>query len=294
MSGPNVLCLYRDDLDGQCAAAIIKQVHPEAILSNMDRNDATKGQPVPWDLVGEADLVVLAGSLGHADMKLLVDCPVVVTWFEQDRVVIEELQAFDLALEGKRGVEKAICELVWEYYHPDLVAPEVVSYIADEHLRRFRYSDTPAFCEALKFEAAIPSSPMWDSLLTDASLYEWLVDRGQALLQAKRRRIRRDFEQRGYPVAFAWAKHGLAINSPGNDELGKYILSRGYTIAICYAHRVLDGTLMTQVWLYSDHVDVEKLAREYGTYDGGHSRAAQFHLPASEVLLWAPTRHKVE
>jgi hypothetical protein len=51
----------------------------------------------------------------------------------------------------------------------------------------------------------------------------------------------------------------------------------GYPLGYCYVDKVSEGQLMTFVTLYSDQIDVSKIAQKFG--GGGHAGAAGFHFP---------------
>jgi len=71
----------------------------------------------------------------------------------------------------------------------------------------------------------------------------------------------------------------LAVNLPGNGDIGHYICSLGYDVAYVYRDNFQDGQVFTNVTLYSETVDVSKLAMRYG--GGGHKGAAGFRFMRS-------------
>ncbi len=67
------------------------------------------------------------------------------------------------------------------------------------------------------------------------------------------------------------------INRRGSGDLGAHIRTMGYEVGYCYVDKVSEGQLMTYVTLYSDLVDVSRIAKKFG--GGGHAGAAGFHFP---------------
>ena len=70
--------------------------------------------------------------------------------------------------------------------------------------------------------------------------------------------------------------YGSAFNSSAVS-----IFSRNRsTGALTYVDKLSDGQLMTFVTLYSDQIDVSKIAMKFG--GGGHKGAAGFHFPRND------------
>ncbi len=80
----------------------------------------------------------------------------------------------------------------------------------------------------------------------------------------------------GFPAAFE-GHQTLAVNHPGNGDMGEYIRQTGYELAYCYVEVVRQDQLQTVVTLYSDQIDVSEIARKIRR--GRTSRRRRFPIP---------------
>jgi hypothetical protein len=93
------------------------------------------------------------------------------------------------------------------------------------------------------------------------------------LFQARIKSIERRIRKYAFEIEFE-GHRTLVVNGQCSGELGEAIRLKGYTIGYCYVEAEQNGELMTFVTLYSDQVDVSKIAKKFG--GGGHAGAAGF------------------
>jgi len=264
------LCLYHDDADGRCSAAIVRRaLGKPVILQSMDYGD-----PVPWETVEQVHQVIIVDfSLPKETLNRIMSTTSLV-WIDHHKTALDDLK--DLAdLPGMRDLDQAACVLTWEFYFPDEPLPKAVSYIGDRDIWRHEFPQTKAFNEGLYFEDSRPfNDQLWELLLNDDPTFvSEIIERGEVLYHARMISIERMIPRQGFEVKFNGYRT-LAINGHASGELGEAIRKKGYDIGYCYSEAMQNGVLMTSVTLYSDQVDVSAIAKKYG--GGGHPGAAGF------------------
>jgi oligoribonuclease NrnB/cAMP/cGMP phosphodiesterase (DHH superfamily) len=267
------LCLYHDDPDGCCAAAVVRR----ALGEEVGLHALEIGDEIPWSSVESSEQVVLVDySLPLKEMQRLAAGRRLV-WIDHHKSALAELAEPLADIPGERSVDEAACLLAWRTFFPSLPAPMAVTLIADRDTWQMAHSETRAFSEGLYQENFEPTNDrLWKPLLADdrTTLVE-LIARGQVLYDARLRNIHHVVERYGFAVTFE-GHRTLAVNHPGTGDMGEHIRQAGYELAYCYVDVVRRGRLQTVVTLYSDGVDVSEIARKFG--GGGHRGAAGFQF----------------
>lgn len=275
MDNPNstdstVVCFYHDDADGRCSAAIIRRALGEDVICiPMDYGDK-----VPWDLVKQAEgVVVVDFSFPLADMERIASEAVLI-WIDHHITAIDSLDSLE-DLPGIRSLEHAACVLTWRHYFPQDPVPMAVVYVGDRDIWKHEYPETRSFGEGLYHENTLPENDeLWGPLLeNDRDFLHELIDRGQILYDARMIRGERALKRRGIEVEFE-GHRTLILNNVGTGDLGEMIRKKGYAIGYCYYEAMQNGEITTFVTLYSDTVDVSKIAKKFD--GGGHKAAAGF------------------
>ena len=267
------LCLYHDDPDGCCAAAIARRALGEKLVLH----PLQIGDPIPWGMIEISQQVVLLDySLPLEDMQRLSDGRRLV-WIDHHKTSLARLGQAMAAIPGERSLEAAACVLTWQTFFPEDPTPQAVLLIGDRDIWRMAYTDTRAFSEGLFQEDIGPEhDELWKPLLDgDQLLVNQLIDRGRVLYQARLKGIRDVVGHYGFETVFEGHKT-LVVNHRGNGDMGEHIRQAGYALAYCYVEVVRDGRLQTVVTLYSDQIDVSEIARKFG--GGGHRGAAGFQF----------------
>jgi oligoribonuclease NrnB/cAMP/cGMP phosphodiesterase (DHH superfamily) len=271
-----VLCLYHDDGDGRCSAAIVRRAVGKFVtLQSIDYGD-----PVPWEKIEQASKVIIVDfSLPKEIMERILAFTTLI-WIDHHKTALEDLADL-LDLPGKRALDRAACVLAWEFFFPDTPLPRAVAYIGDRDIWKHEFPETRAFNESLFFEDNRPfNDQLWQPLLDDDPTFvSSLIERGEVLYQARKLSIERMIHRQGFEVEFNGYRT-LAINGHASGELGESIREKGYEIGYCYQEAEQNGDLMTFVTLYSDQVDVSEIAKKFG--GGGHPGAAGFSFRRSD------------
>ncbi len=265
------VCLYHNDPDGQCSAAIVRR----ALGDSMEFHALEIGDPLPWQALDSADLVVIVDySLPLEDMERIRGHAELV-WVDHHVTALERLGEAMSDVPGVRSVEEAGCVLTWMTFFPDQPIPKAVVYIGDRDIWRHAYTEARPFGEGFyQLDADPTNAELWEPLLNDdQTLVERIIADGEVLYAARLHQIRQTIDGYGFEVEFE-GHHTLAINDRGTGDMGEAIRQAGYAIAYCYVEAIRSGKRQTFVTLYSAAVDVSEIARKYG--GGGHRGAAGF------------------
>jgi hypothetical protein len=267
------ICLYHNDPDGGCSAAIVRRAFGPALrLQPLEIGD-----PLPWDEIQSCRQAALVDyALPLADMQRLQQGRRLV-WIDHHKTSLEGLGEAMAHLPGLREDGTAACVLAWRAFFPDHPLPRAVQLIGDRDVWRMQFPETRAFSEGLQQLDLHPATDAtWEPLLADdpARLQE-LIEHGRTLFRARLKRIGDVVARYGFETVFE-GHRTLAVNHRGNGDMGEYIRQAGYAVAYCYVETLRAGRLQTVVTLYSDQVDVSDIARKYG--GGGHRGAAGFQF----------------
>ncbi|MEA3349358.1 MAG: hypothetical protein U9Q82_01910 [Chloroflexota bacterium] len=267
------LCIYHNDTDGRAAAAIVRRaLGHKTSLYEMKHGDSL---PLEEILIAE-HIIIVDFSLPREDMERLANYHQ-LTWIDHHKSALNNLKDISQKWSGVRDTNEAACVLTWKYYFPDQPVPRAIVLIGDRDIWKWAEQDTGAFNEGIYQLNTNPhNDKLWESLLNnDSTLLAQIIDRGSILRGARLRNIQAATARYGFPVTFE-SHRTFAVNLRGSGDLGEHIRNCGYEIAYCYIDGLLDGKLYTYVSLYSNEVDVAKIAQRFG--GGGHAGAAGFHF----------------
>jgi oligoribonuclease NrnB/cAMP/cGMP phosphodiesterase (DHH superfamily) len=269
----NTLCIYHNDTDGRTSAAIVRRsLGRDVVMCEMKYGDS-----FPLDEVLVADHIIIVDfSLPREDMQRLAAYHQ-FTWIDHHQSAIEEMSDISEDWPGTRQTNEAACVLTWRYFFPDKPIPRAVVLIGDRDIWRWDERETGAFNEGLYQLNTNPyNTKLWKPLLDDDRvLVKEIIERGSILREARLRNIQSATARYGFVVIFE-GHRTLAVNLRGSGDLGEHIRNCGHEIAYCYIDNLVDGELYTFVSLYSNEVDVAKIAQRFG--GGGHRGAAGFHF----------------
>jgi oligoribonuclease NrnB/cAMP/cGMP phosphodiesterase (DHH superfamily) len=270
MKGTDVVCFYHNDPDGRCSAAIVRRAFKGVVTClPMDYGDE-----IDWRLIEDASEVIVVDFSFPLPIMERINLSSNLIWIDHHVTAIEELDKLK-EIRGIRDLNLAGCVLTWKYFFPDIQVPKAVLYVGDRDIWKNEYPETKPFGEGLYQENTMPENDaVWGPLLEDdQTTIKALIQQGEILYAARRKRYARALDSRGVEVEFE-SHRTMLINEVGNGDLGEMIREQGYEIGYCYFERVQNGILRTFVTLYSDTVDVSAIAKKFG--GGGHRGAAGF------------------
>ena len=273
-------CFYHDDLDGSCAAAIIRKyfdgdVYCYPVNYNLD---------FPFHFLDEeSEVYIVDYSLQKSgDWEKLLSITKNVVWIDHHETAINKsLHQGVSYLKGIREVGKAGCVLTWEYYFPSYPAPQAVLLVGDHDVWAFEFGEkTKHFNQGIMLlEDTRPNSLFWDKLLvdegvsTDGPVIKELCSVGERILSKKIISDKRSLLSFGFEVEFE-GFNCIAINKGGIGSDFFESIGKKYDILMPF---IFDGEQYT-VSLYQSgngaDIHMGEIAQSYG--GGGHKGAAGF------------------
>lgn len=274
-----VFCFHHNDLDGRCAAAIVKK----ALKSSRGAEVVTKECQYKDDF-GDFEFVpdkakvyvVDFGFQNKDDWAKLIARASEVIWIDHHKTAIET-EGPQHTLDGIREEgKKAACMLTYEFLI-GVPVPRAVQLISDYDAWVFNFGDETRQVHAgLLIEHSAPEAPLWDVLLghltqrMEARL-ETIRMHGETVLAFQAQQASNSIRGFAYPVTFEKQKALVCNFAQGGSTFFKS--AEGFDMGIA---TVFDGTVWS-VSLYSlkgKDLDVSKIAKKHG--GGGHPGAAGF------------------
>jgi oligoribonuclease NrnB/cAMP/cGMP phosphodiesterase (DHH superfamily) len=241
-----------------------------------------RGDPAPSELVRGADAYMVDFSYNDvATMQELAAAAkrfVVLDHHEGVRTVTESMQehVFDSDRSG--------ASIAWAYFHPDTPMPELLSYVEDDDLFRFRLPETRGVLAYLGVHPFTFAS--WDetaALLAEPASREKLLAKTGAYAEyfelladlAVERAKLVDFE--GYRCYFATAHPYKPMKSLVGNKLAR---KHGPIALVVTAHPNGYGVSIRG----DGSVDVTKIAEKFG--GNGHPSSSGFLIPREGPFPW--------
>ena len=165
--GPEfVICCSHLDLDGHCAAAVVKKRYPSAKVYYNDYS-----QPVhPSAFYSGAKLIVTDFSLQEHEFMKAKNMGMDIIWLDHhmDRVREMEDKGFNFA--GRRRDDECGAMLTWKFLFPAKEVPDAVKLVDDIDRWQFKDPRTKAFAAGMEMYNTMVSMRkcyIWDLLFSD-------------------------------------------------------------------------------------------------------------------------------
>lgn len=274
-------CFYHIDMDGKCAAAIIKKA-----FSDMERDDfipINYNYKVPFERIEKDEEVFIVDfSFSLEDFKKLLEITSAVVWIDHHYTAIEKCKDLETRLPGIRNSGVAGCLLTWNYLffkETDRRVPKIIEYLADYDTAtdRERFTCKSEIMLVQKAMGAFdthPCSDVWE-LWLDRNL-EYMNDIlhiGKLICEMKAKSAEEYLEEFAYERTWAGMKCLVCNKGMGGSSLFQSVEPGKYDIFMCY----VDTGINFIVSMYSKTVDVGAIAKLYG--GGGHKGAAGMTVP---------------
>jgi oligoribonuclease NrnB/cAMP/cGMP phosphodiesterase (DHH superfamily) len=282
-----VKIIHHNDLDGRCAAAIVKFYYPHAEFYEMNY-----GMIPPIDKIEEGDSVyVLDFSFEkYSDWEDLLAVTDDVTWIDHHQSAVNKWE--DLLKDrvfGIREMGKSGAWLTWEYMNERStrrvpISPALIYVDKWDTWNHENRSEILDFVSGMSLEDTRPDSEIWIDLLHEESkrLNE-IQRRGESV------RLHMDKESavRVKYNSYETNIHGYKALACNTDRRGSMFFrtAEGYDIYCSYVWS-------RDVWkisFYSDAVKVNEIAEQYG--GGGHPGAAGFESKKLPTFLRGCRNH---
>ena len=260
-----MICFYHNDLDGRCSAAIAMRAHQDPRSC-----EVAYGRPIPVELVTHGERVVIVDYTMPPDvMAALFERTRDIIWIDHHRSALSA--QYPIKPDGILALDKAACELTWDFFNPNKPTPEAVSLTADKDIWTWRHGlRTAHFNEGMRIQDSRPDSEIWTRLLAeDPELMASIIEQGATCLQYRNAICSDYVRQFGFETEFCGFRSiAVALQYFGSDTFGP--LMDAYDIGITFAFTGAGWA----VTLFSREVDVGRLAEQHG--GGGHRLAAGF------------------
>jgi hypothetical protein len=167
--------------------------------------------------------------------------------------------------------------LAWEHFHPNDPVPELLRYIEDQDLWRWKLP------RSQEVNAAIGSYPqefeVWDELA--ARPIEELASEGEPIARANQIEVERTLKAT-HPIRLG-RRRVQGVNAPRlRSALGHELAKRAaFGAPWGLVYRFAGGRVHISLYSIGD-LDVSEVAAEYG--GGGHRNAAGFSVPLADWL----------
>lgn len=282
-------CFYHNDMDGKCAGFWVlhganihdkyrHQEKPQMIA--IDYKDR-----FPLEIIRPDEQIYIVDFSIHPDeMRELLKITKDVTWIDHHITAIEKYKDFEHNIRGIRFDGIAGCELTWIYLflltklgegpikkvNPSVFRDSVPLFtrlIGDRDVWQWKFGKrTKNFYAGLELYDTNPESPVWFAAMEDTMPFE---EKGKIVEQYKKIHRKELIKAFAFETKFE-GYNCIACNvGKTSSELFDSV-EKDYDIMIPF---VFDGKQWT-VSLYSNKVDVSKIAKKYG--GGGHKGAAGF------------------
>ena len=267
-------CIHHDDMDGRCAAAIVRKAYLEAGIpeGNMEFIEMSYKDDFPFDKIKDDEEVIIVDfSLQRpGDFERLMELTDNIAWIDHHISAIERFEC--LGLSGVRKNGTAACELTWEYFFPGKEVPLAVRLLGDYDVWKFSYGkDTDYFQAATMLYDTMPTSNIWDKWLDPNYTLKEEIEHGKLVITYRNNLYKKIVSSYSFETEFEGYK-AIACNSNHKTSQLFDSINKDYDLMMVFAR---DGKKWI-VSLYSkkDNVDCSKIAMKYG--GGGHKKAAGF------------------
>jgi len=258
-------CYHHSDADGRCAGAIVYQ----SILAkeNIEMIEVDYKDVIDINAIEPGELIYIVDfSFKPNVMQEILKKTKVIIWIDHHKTAME--YDYGEALVGSRDNAASGCELTWRYINHSKL-PEGVALIGDYDTWTFKYGDrTKYFHIGIETHNTKPDSIFWEDLFKDnPKMIEDIIKEGITCDTYRTNLTAAYRKSFGFETEFAgYNCYALNLYKLGSKAFGDK--NKKYDICLSF---VFDGNKWT-VGLYSEKVDVGKLAQKYG--GGGHTGAA--------------------
>lgn len=260
--------LYHDDADGFAAATAAWMRYGD----KAHYIEVSYGKPVPEIPTGTRDLFILDFSYPREI------CDQLDTQYRL--VVLDHHESAQAALKDAPyaifDMDKAGCELAWEYFFPTKELPSLLAYVADRDMWTW---ELPLSAEVNAWIGSLTKDFQEWATLARGDITQEEIMCGQAILARQGQLL--EIMAKGAGTTTIHGYPAVVVNnSPAlHSELADLLLQRHQEAALVaiYSDQP-DGTRKYSLRTQRDDLDLTTIARQYG--GGGHRKAAGFVLPA--------------
>lgn len=266
---------FHNDLDGRCAGAI-------AYRALRARNKGAKIKLIELDYKDEIKvkeiqlcekIVIVDFSFKPEVMEKALLLTKNIVWIDHHKTAFE--YKYSQELKGLRDNKFSGCELTWKYFYGMRDMPRAVELIGDRDKWAWKFGEVTAnFNMGMKLYDHQPKDKIWNRLFGLGAYFRLaevsdIIKEGKVCIKFRDQFCKDYTKSYGFETKFEGHKcFALGIYMFGSEAFG----NRMNAYDICLSYEYLGDKWI--VGLYSDKVDVSKIAVKYG--GGGHTGAAGF------------------
>ena len=263
-------CFYHSsDLDGHCSGAIVKLKYPNCELIPINY-----GKEIDLDTIEKNEVVYMVDfSLKPFKQMFALNEKAKLFWIDHHATAIDNACTRNFIASGGSllKLDRAGCELTWEYCFPDKPLPRSVYLLGRYDIWDHQDPDVLPFQYGMKgFENTYPQNQeMWSGVLNDFDL-DKIIQWGHIIQEYEKNQNIKICKSQAFETEFKGYKcicinRGFT-NSKLFDSIDKY------DIMIAFHRR--KGLWFVSLYSQKDEINCGKIASLYG--GGGHKGAAGF------------------
>lgn len=282
-----MITFHHLDLDGHCAAALVKYFNQESRLYEVNYNRDLNKAIDQVELNEKVYIVDFSFPTEYMDrLKSLTKN---IVWLDHHKSKIDDNPEID----GIRDTRYSGCELTWMWFcnyegrnegkgrassrvlfETDKIIPDIVKYIGDMDTWQFKYSESENIYLGLGLYDTSPEHiELWaDLLMNKDNILQSLKNQGITIKTYKQMSSMKMLESWSFERTFEGYKCLLLNKSQAGTKTFESADSNKYDIFVSF---IYDGENVS-VSLYSTNVDVSILAKKHG--GGGHEGASGMTL----------------
>ncbi|EKQ56803.1 MULTISPECIES: DHHA1 domain-containing protein [unclassified Clostridium] len=280
-------CFYHNDSDGKCSGFWIHKslMITDSYAKEFIEIDYRTKFPMK-SIYPNEQVYIVDFSISPDDMIELLKITKDVTWIDHHKTSIEKYKDFEPEIRGVRYDGVAGCMLTYCYLNhmtqkgqKNIIpfnllmteaAPMFTKLIADWDVWKFDFGDNTRYFQ-IAFDAYdfSPSSKNWLKFFKKVNFEQEMIHEG-VVMAKYRDSWAKEYIKMGFDTIFEGHKCFAVNLGMANSDYFKSIKQGKYEIFMLFS---FDGDLF-KISMYSDSVDVSKIAIKYG--GGGHKGASGF------------------
>ena len=282
-------CFYHNDMDGKCAGAIVYRYYIKEGNHAKDEScefiEIAYKDEFPFTRIVKDELVVIVDfSLQKpGDFEKLYEITKNIVWIDHHKTAIERHSGFASELKGFRDINKAGCQLTWDYFYGIKTTPEAVQLIADYDMWKFDFGQrTKNFQLGIKGCPCSPDWIFWNFLLDvgEKGQTGTYVEDGAVINNYQSQQNANLLKNFAFEAFFEGHKVIACNQGMTNSQLFDSAKS-DYDLMMPF---IFDGVRYTvSIYTKNPDIDCSELAKKHG--GGGHKGAAGFQCHELPFVL---------
>ncbi len=285
MKKDKILIIYhKSDIDGLISGAIATNYYlgfdVEVTTFGIEYGDYIIYDFDSYDKVVILDVVLPAVyMINHKDK---------IIWIDHHKTAMDISSKYKYDdIVGIRTINQAACELAWQYYHPDIAIPEIITLFGQYDTFRHVGKDNENKVVAIQYAARnyitnLKSAKQVLAKSSDTYYINQLYYEGKAIITHIVTQINRELDKN---------LHGKFYDKEGNDFILQmlntsinpkaFVKIDPYNIAIVTFNIISFDKVKLTFYSNNDAFDVSNLALAYG--GGGHKGAAGAYITVKKL-----------